>query len=310
MSLGASSRDHAAEVELLGERVRIERIGTNGDLRRAVELVRELDGAVDAIGMGGIDLYVRAGGRRYAFRDAQRMARAAQRTPIVDGSGLKDSLERRLVGFLQDELQMDLAGRRVLMVAAVDRFGMAEELARRGADVVFGDLMFGLGIPIPLRSLRQLERVAFVALPVITRLPFKWLYPVGEKQEEVRPRHVGYFRWADVIAGDFHFIRRSLPPDLSGKVIVTNTITPRDTALLRERGVARVITSTPNLGGRSFGTNVIEAVLVALSGRRPDELTPSDYLSLLDRIGFRPRVEEFSSAPLSDRPDLAAQRDG
>lgn len=280
--------------------MQIERIGTDGDIGRAAQLVRELDGKVDAIGMGGIDLYVRAGNRRYAFRDARKIARAARRTPIVDGSGLKDSLERRVVAYLADELYMDLTGRRVLMVSGVDRFGMAESFSERGSNVLFGDLIFALGIPIPIRSLRQLRTIAFWALPVLTQLPFKLLYPTGKEQEAVRTQHERYYTWSEVVAGDFHFIRRSLPARLDGKVIVTNTVTAGDVALLKERGAARLVTSTPNLGGRSFGTNVIEAVLVALSGRCPGELRPADYLTLLDRLGFAPRVEELAqSAPAS-----------
>ena len=68
VSIGSSSRNHRIETELLGETFLIERIGTDGDLKRAIEIVRELDGQVDAIGLGGIDLYIYSGGRRYRFR--------------------------------------------------------------------------------------------------------------------------------------------------------------------------------------------------------------------------------------------------
>ena len=44
ISIGSSKRDKAVEVELLGERVRIERIGTDGDMERAAQLYKELDG--------------------------------------------------------------------------------------------------------------------------------------------------------------------------------------------------------------------------------------------------------------------------
>ena len=97
VSLGSSRRDAAAEVELLGERVLLERRGTDGDFQRALCLIQELDGKVDAIGLGGIDLYLFAGGRRYAIRDALRLKEAAKKTPVVDGSGLKHTLERRAV---------------------------------------------------------------------------------------------------------------------------------------------------------------------------------------------------------------------
>lgn len=296
VSVGSSKRDHRVEIELMGEKIVIERRGTDGDLARAARMIRELDGRVDAIGLGGIDLYIFAGGRRYVLRDAKRLARQAQKTPVVDGSGLKNSLERWVVRYLAERGGITLARRKVLMVAAVDRFGMAEELVAHGADVTFGDLIFTLGVPVPLRSLKALDRVARIVAPIATQLPFKMLYPTGSKQEKTISKYERFFRSAEVIAGDFHFIRRHLPSDMRGKGVVTNTVTESDVQLLRERGVAFLVTTTPNLGGRSFGTNVIEAALVAASGRRPDELSASDYLELFQRLNFQPRIERYDSA--------------
>lgn len=297
VSLGSSKRDHRWETELAGQRVLVERIGTDGDVRRAIQLIRELDGKVDAIGLGGIDLYIRAGDRRWAFRDALRLAAAARQTPVVDGGGLKDTLERWVVEYLTREAGWSFAGRRTLMVLAVDRFGMAEALAQAGADVIFGDLIFGLGVPIPLRSLRQLQVLARLLAPIITRLPFQLFYPTGRKQEEIVPRHGRFYRWAELVVGDFHAIRRYMPDDLRGKVIITNTVTPSDVEELRRRGVAILCTTTPDLGGRSFGTNVLEAALVAVSGRRPQELTRDDYLRLIRQAGLRPRIEMLGGEP-------------
>ena len=85
VSLGSSRRNMEAEVHLQGKRVLVQRVGTDGDMQRAEDMIRELDGKVDAFGLGGIDLYIWAGDRRYVFRDAQRLARAARLTPVVDG---------------------------------------------------------------------------------------------------------------------------------------------------------------------------------------------------------------------------------
>lgn len=293
VSIGSSKRNHRVDTEILGERFIVERIGTDGDLEKAIELIRTLDGKVDAFGMGGIDLYVYGGSRRYAFRDAMRMARAAQKTPIVDGSGLKNSLERWVVDYLDKEADLGLRDKRVLMVVAVDRFGMAEAFTKLGCQTTFGDFPFALGVPIRLHSITQLAIAAFVLLPVLTRMPFRLLYPIGDKQEANTPRHSGLFAWADVIAGDFHYIRRYMPSRLDGKVIITNTVTDADVDEIRRRGAACLVTTTPNFGGRSFGTNVVEAVLVAASGKRPEEITADDYLRLIEELGFRPRIERF-----------------
>jgi hypothetical protein len=293
VSLGSSRRDHTASAEVLGEEVVVERIGTDGDIDRAITLIRRLDGKVDAFGMGGIDLYVHAGGRRYTFRDARRIAAAAVRSPIVDGSGLKHTLERRVVEAV-DRGVMPLRGKKVLMVSSVDRFGMAEAVTAAGADVVHGDLMFGLGVPIALRSLQSLARVARTLLPIVTRLPFRWLYPTGDQQDRRQVKFSQWFEWADVIAGDYLYIDRHMPDRLPGRTILTNTVTPADVDGLKARGIATLITTTPNLGGRSFGTNLMEGLVVAAAGRKPEQMTAADYGAWLDKIRFEPRIERLN----------------
>jgi len=296
VSLGSSTRDKRVETEILGERFVIERIGTDGDTDRYRALVEELDGHVDAIGMGGIDLYLRAGEARYQVRDAARLIRGVRRTPVVDGGGIKNSWEKYLIlEYLPKQAGISFAGRRVLLVSSVDRYGMAEAFVRAGAQTLFGDFYFALGIPIPMRSLTTVRLLAACLLPIFTKLPFKLLYPTGAKQEQVTPRFPHLFRWAEVVAGDFHFIRRYMPPDLTGKTVLTQTITPADTEELRRRGTRTLITVAPEMDGRSFATNVLEGVVVALSGRRGD-LGPDEYIEWMLRAGFRPRIETLTAA--------------
>src|SRR4051812_22914715 len=122
----------------------------------------------------------------------------AKRTPYVDGSGLKNTLEREAVQWLQDSGEVDFRSKRVLMVCSVDRFGMAEALAQRSKSVVYGDIMFALGLPIAIRSWSAAQRLARLLLPIVVRLPFKWIYPTGEKQEENTPKYTPFFLGADV----------------------------------------------------------------------------------------------------------------
>jgi hypothetical protein len=297
VSLGSSTRDHRVEVEWLGERFDISRIGFDGSLDRAIAKLQELDGTVDAIGLGGIDVYLYAGTKRYALRDGLRMLEAVKKTPVVDGSGLKNTLERETVRYLQSNGIIDFRGLPVLMVSALDRFGMAQALVEAGARVTFGDFIFALGVDKPVTSLPEFEALAEKYLPDACKLPFQFFYPTGKKQEKPpEPKFSQYYAAAQVIAGDFHFIRQHMPADLQGKTILTNTVTAGNIAELRERGVARLVTSTPNLGGRSFGTNVMEAALLALLGKRWEDVTEADYLRLLKELKFTPRIENFAVA--------------
>lgn len=296
VSLGSSARDKRVETEILGERFIIERIGTDGNSARFRALVEELDGHVDAIGMGGIDLYLRAGRSRYQIRDAARLIRGIHHTPVVDGGGIKNSWEKYLIlEYLPKEAGISFAGRRVLLVSSVDRYGMAEAFVQAGAQTLFGDFYFALGVPIPVRSLTTVRVLAACLLPVFTKLPFQMLYPTGAKQEQNTPRFPHLFRWAEVVAGDFHFIRRYMPRDLAGKTILTQTVTAQDFDELRRRGARTLITVSPAMEGRSFATNVLEGIVLALAGRRTD-LPSEEYVQWLLRAGFRPRIEMLSSA--------------
>lgn len=298
ISLGASSRDHVTEVDFLGQRCRLTRLGTNGDLAKAIALYKEYDGKVDAFGVGGTMFFLEIAGRRYYWRDIQPIREAVRISKIGDGNGVKSILARKAVEALEARLAAEgrtLRGMKALMTAAVDRYSMAEALDRAGCKMVIGDFMFALGLPIPMHTLRTLRFVAAVLLPVLSRLPFTWFYPVGEKQEkEPQTRWNRYYQEAELVAGDFLQIRDYMPQDLRGKIVLTNTTTAQDVAELARRGLSLLVTTTPRLEGRSFGTNVIEAALLALIDKPQEEITKQDLAELIDRIPIQPGIEKLN----------------
>lgn len=295
ISIGSSKRDKAVEVELLGEKVRIERIGTDGDMEKAAQLYKELDGKVDAFGVGGADLGVLVDDKWYPLYSVQSMVRFVEQTPLVDGAGLKNTLENRLGPFIDSKIgdYVQALGKKAFITLGVDRWGMSCSFIDAGYECVFGDLMFGLGLPFTIRSAQALKRLAGILMPIAGRLPFEWIYPTGEKQEERKPKWESYYNWGTVIAGDCHYIKRHMPERLDGKVIATNTTTASDVEAFRKAGVKYLVTSTPVLEGRSFGTNMMEAALVAVSGKGR-ELKRDELNQLLDQLGFQPELQELN----------------
>ena len=287
VSLGSSRRDHRVELRAGGRDFRLSRVGTDGDLDVAAARIRALDGEVAAIGLGGIDIYLEAAGTRYEVRDGVRLRDCAERTPVVDGSGVKATLERRAV----EALVLDGTvgrGTPVLLVSALDRFGMAEAFAAAGCALRCGDLMFTAGIPYLVDSLEELADLARRVLPQVSKLPFGMLYPTGGEQDK-KPdaRFRTAYEEAEVVAGDFHFIRRHMPERLDGKTVVTNTTTAQDVADLRQRGVRRLVTTTPDMAGRSFGTNVVEAMAMAYLGAEHGAVDPAALEAALGRLAVR-----------------------
>ncbi len=295
ISLGSSTRNKSVTVELLGQPISIERVGTDGDMKKAAQLYTELDGQVDAFGVGGTDLGLLVDDRYYRMHSVAPLIAGVRRTPVVDGGGLRNTLERRAAPFMLRRIGPDLEPRRVLLTAGVDRWGMTCSFIDAGFDVRFGDLMFALGIPWTLRSVAAIKRLAALLVPIVSRLPFEWIYPTGEKQEKRTPRFGQWYAWATVIAGDCLYIKRNMPDRLDGKSICTNTTTPADVEAFRAAGVRHLVTTTPILDGRSFGTNMMEAALVAASGLgRP--LTNAELEDVIDKLGLEPTLQTLNPA--------------
>jgi len=295
VSIGSTSRDHTTRREFLGQEVELSRQGTNGDLDKALEMYKAYDGKVDAFGVGGLEFYLGVGERRYYLREAKRIRKAVKISKVGDGNGVKGLLVKRALAALEEHLNKEgktLRGMKAMKTNAVDRYVMASALEDAGCEVTACDFMFAFGLPIPIRSLASVRLLAAVLLPVISQFPFHWLYTLGTEQDKPpEPKWEKYYQESDVLAGDFISIRTHMPDDLSGKIIITNTTTAENVEELCERNLHILVTTTPRLEGRSFGTNVMEATLLALMDKPQSEVTQADFLDLIERIPLEPNIE-------------------
>jgi predicted amino acid dehydrogenase len=292
VSLGPSSRDYEFGTRMFGEEIHVRRFGADGDVRRARELVTQFDGQVDAIGLGAMNVYFKVGHHISIHQQIQQIATAAQITPVVDGVHLKNTLERWAIGRVAEQQRGIFAHKRVFVVSGIDRYAMAEVLSSYTHQILFGDPIFHLNLPFALRSFSQLERYADLVLPALCRAPYGKLCPVGREQDLRTPRGIKYFDRADIIAGDFAYIRRFAPENLRRKVVITNTLSADDVEDLRQRGVESLITITPPLNDKHpfVGTNVIEAIFVSFMDRPVAQITDDDYLNLVARSELEPRI--------------------
>jgi len=290
ISLGSSKRDKKVTVTLNGVEIQVERIGTDGDIEKTRRMYLDLDGKLDAFGVGGVDLYLRLDEREYPLHAALRLVSGVRQTPLCDGRGLKHTLERRVFQLVKSTLG-DVRFRQAFVPVAVDRLGLAEAVAEVSERTVFGDLMVALGVPLPIYGIPAFKRVARIMLPLVSHFPMSMIF-YGSDGAEHEPKYVKYFEESDLIAGDFLFMRKYMPEKLTGKTVVTNTTTEDNIELLKSRGVKRVITTTPRYDGRSFGTNTTEAMLTAYAGKGR-RLTDDELNGLIDELGLKPTVIEF-----------------
>jgi len=294
ISLGSPERNKSVIIDLNGVSMQVERIGTGGDEYKARQLFAELDGKVDVLTVGGIDLFVHLEGHDYPIRAGLKLVQDVRLTPLVDGRSLKYALERRVFQLAAPTLGGMPHFQRAFIPFGTDRVGLIEALESVADEVYIGDLMFVLGIPIALHGLAQYKRVARLILPLAGYFPISMLFPPGAKVLEHKPKYEEQWNAADLIAGDMHYIYKYAPSDMSGKLVVTNTTTEENIQALRERGVQTLITTTPRYDGRSFGVNVMEGVLTAYAGldRAP---TQPELEALIEELKLKPEVISLNS---------------
>jgi len=293
VSLGSSSRDKEVAISLLGKEIRLERHGTDGDEVKARAMFEELDGKVEAFGVGGVELYISLPWKDYPLRSGVNLVRGVKKTPYTDGRHLKKVLESRVMAFVDERLKGKIPNKKAFLVEAITRWGLTGSFLEAGYECVFGDLMFALGLSMPIRTIAGLRRAAHMLLPVVCRLPISMLYSTGDDQKHNVPKYESFYKEASIIAGDWLYIRKHMPEDMEGKIIVTNTTTRDDVEFMKSRGVRYLVTTTPVFDGRSFGTNAFEAALIAAAGKgrilENDELT-----ALIDEVGIEPTIQELA----------------
>ncbi len=299
ISLGPSIDNYAFTTRLFGEELYVQRFGTDGDAPRARQMVAQFDGQADAIGLGGMNITLRVGRRTFVHRYTQHIANGAQSTPVVDGTHLKNTLERWAISQVARKQPELFQHRQIFVLSGVHHYALAQVLRRFTDRIIFGDPIFHLNLPIALNSFRQLERYADWVLPRLCQGPHGRLYPVGPAPQHSTPRGERYFTAANVIVGDIAYLRRYAPNDLRRKIVVTNSLSTADLERLKEQGAQSVVNLTPAFSDQHplVDLNVIEAMFTSLLDRPAAELTDDDYLDLVSRWQHEPQITVLNETP-------------
>lgn len=212
----------------------------------------------------------------------------------MDGSGVRDGLQRWGVT-LADRAQPGIFSKKhILMVPGVNHTGLAQALARHSPTIRYADPVVYFALPqFPGVGSRQtLDQAAAPTLEQLKDFPFRRLVPqVGRSGT---PRAAAPFAWADVLAGDMGAIRRYAPAFLDRKTVVVDCASDEDVDDLRQRGVSILVTLMPSLERKGelgrWSAAVLEGLLVALRPQANLPLNENTYLDLIAGIDWTPAI--------------------
>jgi predicted amino acid dehydrogenase len=300
IGLGPSRRNYCCTITILGQRVEIRRIGTDGNSAHVAMLARAYDGEVDVISLGMPAVAAQVRATCYMHRDLRGLADQPRHTPVVYGQVLRTTLERWAALRANEILTGTWQGCRVLVPSGIESYQSASVLSALQPCLRFADPLLHSGLPFapPLRSIAQLEQYAAVALPTLIRLPLRFMLGIPGTRGRANQRIQRLFKQAELIVGRCETIMRCAPPALPGRIILTDDPSPAEIEDLRRRGVATLVTLTQPLCTEQpfLAVDVLEAIITAINGYSgpPDE---ADALAWIAAAGWEPAIQHLASRP-------------
>lgn len=289
ISLGASSQDFEFNTTLLGEKLLVKRLGTDGSLAKATKLVKYWDKRAAAIGLGVLKDNYKAGAHRFVDKDSAKLKAVATKVPVTTGGQLGDILREWSVRHAQVELGNYFNNAKVLFFSGLQNYKLAVSMSDYTDNLQFADPLSQLGVPKLLTSLQALQLYASGAHYVRD-----WTLPAalanGPVKEWTRFLLRKAAQKASVIVAPVYELDECTIEELAGKTLITATVSDERMAQFKEKGVHLVIDSAPVLQGHALGPDLLDAMICAASGKAPEELLEDDYLEIIHELQLQPRL--------------------
>jgi predicted amino acid dehydrogenase len=289
ISLGADDQDFEFTARFLRRQMNVRRFGTNGSAARAVKLLRHWAPHADAIGLGVVKDNYTVGSRKFVEKDSARMKAVVTRIPVTTGGRLNDLLQEWALRHVQAKLGSYFNNARVLFFSGMTNYKLATTMAEYTENLEFADPLLQLGVPKLLTSLEMLELYAAGAHYVLDLAPDALMTsaPVREWKAFLLRKAM---QNATVIVAPVHELDACGTEELSGKTIVTSTVNDARLAQFRKKGVQTVIDGAPLLFGHVLGPNLLDAMIIAGTGKDSDDILDDDYLEIITGLQLEPRI--------------------
>jgi predicted amino acid dehydrogenase len=276
ISLGRSAEDFRFPVEFMGKRLTVHRVGANGRPARVARIVEQWQGRAAAFGLG-----IEPG--------TPAIEPPATAVPVTTGTALREILQEWALRDVQQRLGHYFTNARVLFLSGRASYKLAQTMAEYTPNLQFADPVLQLGAPVLLDSLDRLRLYLSGAHYLPDSAPASMLPgDSGRLWTSFLLRRA--LREATVVVAPVHELARFGRAELEGKTVITSTVSGARLARLRAQGVSMVVDGAPLLDGHVIGPAVLDAMIIAATGRKPEEIRPDDYLQIIADEGFEPRI--------------------
>jgi predicted amino acid dehydrogenase len=289
ISLGTAAQDFEFTATFLGEKMHVRRLGTDGSTAKAATLIKQWEKKADAIGLGVLKDRYKAGAHRFVEKDSAKLKAVVTHVPATIGGRLGDILQEWSVRHAQIQLGNYFNNARVLFLSGMTNYKLAMSMSEYTENMHFADPLLQLGVPKFLTSLEALQLYSTGAHYVKD-----WSLPVGLATGPIREwtRFVlrKAMQKATVIVAAAHELDEFGLEELAGKTVITSTVNDERIAQLKDKGVHMVIDAAPVLFNHVLSPSLLDAMIVAATGKAPKDILEDDYLEIITNLDLEPRI--------------------
>ncbi len=289
VSLGSGEHNFDFETDFLGQHLKVWRLGTDASMTKTVRMLQHWERTADAIGIAIAKDRYTLPSRRYVEKDISELTSVVTRIPVSTGARLADILQEWSIRHVQNTLGSFFTNASVLFFSGMSNLKLARTISEYTQNVSFADPLVQLGIPKLLTSLDALQLYSAGAHHVLD-----WTPPAVMSSDPVKEWSRFLLRkalhGATVVVAPVHDLEDFDREDLEGKTIITSTVSDERLAKLKDKGVAMVVDGSPFLFDHVIAPSLLDAMIIAATGKKPAEILEDDYLEILTRLQVEPRI--------------------
>jgi predicted amino acid dehydrogenase len=291
VSLASSERDYDVHVELLDRTFHLRRIGTNGSVSAARQLVRKWADDADVIAVTGAREARAVGLYDGELSAVEKVKRATRLVPVTEGQALADVLQEWAVRHVQTQMPGYWMNARVAVLGGANHSGTIRILREFTENFSFADPLLRMDIPGRVASSAVLGMAADAVTWPVKRLPES-----VKEQAKAPARRVSSALTrrelddAHVIVGTFEEMMAFGVGQLRGTTVISSAISDDRLAELAALDVDMVLDTTPQPFEVTVNAAVLEAMMLAASSSPLGRLTNDDLLDMVVAADLEPRM--------------------
>ncbi|MBF0573015.1 MAG: dehydrogenase [Desulfamplus sp.] len=303
ISLGPSSDNYTIETEFLGQQFTIKRFGTDGDLKKAEDLLLMWNKKADVISLSAIKYLYGQGSRTIMNKDIKRLLKVANTltTPVTTGETLRRVSHEWCIRHAQFQLGNNFfTNARVLFCSGMASEKIVNVMSEYTENLSFADPIFENAIPKVLNSIDSLNQYANRIHRPLSFVPgvlskgrdlFSEQKQIKKATSYVLQRAIKNATVIVIPYNDFHeYVNYFDEGELKDKVVITTTAYEDRLEILKSKGAAMIIDTTPKIIDRVVGVSVQEALMVSALNIPKTSGLKDDLLEVISEQHLEPRI--------------------